>query len=161
MVIILFLIPAIICIIRSNKGSLTATMPTPMRWADSDSDDSDEEYNVNEESPEASEAEEEPIPSYNQQDQARTNHNVPQRDHFKSNFASQNRGERKYQPSHPAKNNQRGGNGNNFGGGKNRQQNFNKNRGGAKDWKQLAKESSRFSSGMYSNCIHDIRIVAL
>ncbi len=118
-------------------------MTTPMRWADSDSEDSDDGYNVNEESSEAFEAEEAPLPSYNQQNQA----HVPPRDHYKSNHTSQNKGERKHQQSYNAKNYQKGGNGGNYGGGKNKQYNSNKNRGGGGDWKQLAKASSRFSTG--------------
>lgn len=119
-------------------------MTTPMRWADSDSDDSDDGYNLNEESSEAFEPEEAPLPTYNQQNQA----HAPPRDHYKSNYISQNKGDRKNQQSYQTKNYQKGGN-SNYGGGKNRQHNSNKNRGGGGDWKKLAKASSRFSSGMY------------
>ena len=131
-------------------------MVTPMRWADSDSDDSDDGYNVNEESTEASKAEEAPVSTYNEQYQANGPQTLPSRDNYKSKYANENKGQRKHQQhTHHTKNHQKGGNGGNYGGGsKNRSQhNNNKNRGGGgpENWKQMAKASSRFSSGTWLN----------
>ena len=132
-------------------------MTTPMRWADSDSDDSDSGYNVNEESSEAFKVEEAPDFSYNQQNQANTPTTIPSRDHYNNKYANENKGQRKHhheQQTRNTKNYQKGGNDGYYGGGKNRSQhsNKNKNRGGAgpENWKQLAKASSRFSSGTWS-----------
>lgn len=129
-----------------------------MRWADSDSDDSDDGYNVNEESSEASITEEAPISSDNQRNKSTSSqsHNTPpfvSQENYKNKYRNDNKGERK---NHP-KSYQKGGNGGNFVGGKNRPQNpqrgNNKNRGGpgSENWKQLAKASSRFSSGTLLN----------
>lgn len=126
-------------------------MTTPMRWADSDSDDSDDEYNVNEESSDASKAEEAPISSDNQQNQATVSHTQPSfssRDNYNSKYRNDNKSQIKHQQNPRHQNDhQKGGNVGNYGGGsKNRPQNpqhsHNKN-----NWKQLAKASSRFSSG--------------
>ena len=126
-------------------------MTTPMRWADSDSDDSDGGYNINEESSDTSETKEAPIFSDNQQKQAIVT-NMPT---FSKSTNSNDNIQRKHQyPNHHPKTKKKGGNvGNYSGGGKNRfkhpQQSNNKHRGGAgpENWKELAKASSRFSSG--------------
>jgi len=133
-------------------------MTTPMRWADSDSDDSDDEYNVNEESSEASKSEEAPISSDNQQNQATVSHTIPSvssRDNYKGKHKNDDKNQWQHQQNtQQPKNHQKGGNGGSYGGGGNNrahhpQHSHNKNRGGTgpENWKQLAKASSRFSSG--------------
>lgn len=133
-------------------------MTTPMRWADSDSDDSDDEYNVNEESSKASNDDEAPLSSGDTQQSQANNapRNLPSRDAYNSKYRNDNKGHRNHEQQNVHKKNKKnGGNGGNYGGGgKNRSQHaqhgHKKNRGGPgpENWKQLAKASSRFSSGM-------------